>query len=636
MRVLLVDPDGTLLPEIAPDLGTRRELEVHCQTSPEAALEHARSLGGVDVLLTEAFLPGMDGFALQSALQELRPSLLTIYLSVYDLSGYSDSLSGALVLNRPVPQGHLLAALEPALDQAPKIPSPLREGDTLGTFRLLREIGNRGWITQFAAVQIGLNRAAQVNILDPKEALDPGVRNGFLAHAGAKARLVHPAILAIYEAGEADGWTFYASERIEAPHLQLLQERGSKLSPSQLYRVARTVAHVYQHLDTHNIPWRSIGPADIFLTSEGALRITNPATNRASKPNSLAIDMALLGSALLDLLPENTPKSFVHALERTQPGHPSPRPSGEAFLKETAVLEGFLGPDSHFRSKNRAPLSRSHLALLHSLVFLGVLSLLLVLGRWSLERFEAEEVALPPPILIPPGTYLIGKGHPVSLPSFWIDRTEISVEQYARFLNWLAHHPQSPAEFNHPSQPPHHAHTPDHWDAARIASLARRQSPKNAPELQRPVTGVSWWNAFAFAKWAGRELPSPEEWEAAARGPKGLLFPWGDQADPSLATVQPQASKHFPLLLKPSATLPVPNSPGSAMSQPDLSPMGVLGMAGNVSEWTNASNNLNRFTVKGGHFAAPLDPLDSFFVLDPSQRKPFVGFRTVSHKSLKP
>ena len=60
-------------------------------------------------------------------------------------------------------------------------------------------------------------------------------------------------------------------------------------------------------------------------------------------------------------------------------------------------------------------------------------------------------------------------------------------------------------------------------------------SPRGRPPITRtaaydnhPAVAVSWWNAYAFARYEGKRLPTSLEWEAAARGFDGRLFPWGD------------------------------------------------------------------------------------------------------------
>ena len=104
-----------------------------------------------------------------------------------------------------------------------------------------------------------------------------------------------------------------------------------------------------------------------------------------------------------------------------------------------------------------------------------------------------------------------------------------------------------------------HITQPRFWDDPRY----------NAPE--QPVVGVSWPEASAYAKWAGKRLPTEYEWELAARGTDGRRWPWGSDWDKTKANAYDGSAG------KP---LPVGSFPTGA------SPFGVLDMAGNVWEWT--------------------------------------------------
>ncbi len=86
--------------------------------------------------------------------------------------------------------------------------------------------------------------------------------------------------------------------------------------------------------------------------------------------------------------------------------------------------------------------------------------------------------------------------------AFYMDKLEVTVARYARFLKETAS-----------------VRAPEDWEEIDLEGAA-----------QFPVTGVDWYNAQAYCRWAGRRLPTEAEWEKAARGTDGRLFPWGNES----------------------------------------------------------------------------------------------------------
>ncbi len=144
------------------------------------------------------------------------------------------------------------------------------------------------------------------------------------------------------------------------------------------------------------------------------------------------------------------------------------------------------------------------------------------------------------------GAYTVGRDAPsqsyvppqqVNLAEFWLDQYEVTNAQFAEYL----------AQTN--QQPP--------------ASWPEGQMP--ADQADHPVKGLTWNIAAAYCQWAQKRLPTEAEWEVAARGPEGRLFPWGDDQN---AVKLPQ-----------SGTYPAGSKPTNQ------SAFGVFDMAGNVWEW---------------------------------------------------
>jgi len=95
----------------------------------------------------------------------------------------------------------------------------------------------------------------------------------------------------------------------------------------------------------------------------------------------------------------------------------------------------------------------------------------------------------------------------------------VTVGRYRRFLDALL--PDGTSRWEHPDQPANVTHLP--W-TDRLRKADYYTNPQYA---DYPATCVSWWSAYAFAAFEGKRLPTALEWEAAARGTDGWLFPWG-------------------------------------------------------------------------------------------------------------
>ncbi|MCZ6917155.1 MAG: bifunctional serine/threonine-protein kinase/formylglycine-generating enzyme family protein, partial [Gemmatimonadetes bacterium] len=150
----------------------------------------------------------------------------------------------------------------------------------------------------------------------------------------------------------------------------------------------------------------------------------------------------------------------------------------------------------------------------------------------------------------------------VTLDAFWIDRTEVTNAQYQVFLTATGH--------------PQPAFWGDTW-RPRWANL--------------PVVGVEWFDAQAYAAWAGKRLPTDLEWERAARGTDRRPYPWGAEENPELANVNrvehgtpkedPEVARAtYEAFVLPADRLPEGNR--------DISPSGLLHVLGNVAEWTES------------------------------------------------
>lgn len=192
--------------------------------------------------------------------------------------------------------------------------------------------------------------------------------------------------------------------------------------------------------------------------------------------------------------------------------------------------------------------------------------------------------------------------HTVYLPEYWIAAVPVTNAQYKMFVDATGHL------------------APTHWTKGQIPDK----------KADHPVVNVSWNDAQAFCNWAGVKLPTEAQWEKAARGTDGRLWPWGNK----------EPTKDY-CNFNGNDTTPVGAYPKGA------SPYGCLDMAGNVWEWTSSQSKSYPYdeedgredvessavrVLRGGAFAYDVDDVRcanrlSHFL---DYRRRYYGFRVVS------
>ncbi|OGS23291.1 MAG: hypothetical protein A2252_09410 [Elusimicrobia bacterium RIFOXYA2_FULL_39_19] len=215
-------------------------------------------------------------------------------------------------------------------------------------------------------------------------------------------------------------------------------------------------------------------------------------------------------------------------------------------------------------------------------------------------------------VYVPAGVALIGTDegfvcekprHVLFIKGFYIDKNEVTNSQYKIFIDATKRS------------------IPAHWINGTYPQ---------GYELY-PVTNVTYYDAFAYAKWAGKRLPKEEEWEKAAKGKKNYIYPWGEQWEDECANVR-SLFQFFDGLM-PVGSYPLGKSV-----------CGAFDMAGNAREWTaswfipykesfNWNENMKEYykVIRGGSYKTTKGMSQVFRrdMLEPDGYSEDLGFRCV-------
>jgi formylglycine-generating enzyme required for sulfatase activity len=248
--------------------------------------------------------------------------------------------------------------------------------------------------------------------------------------------------------------------------------------------------------------------------------------------------------------------------------------------------------------------------------------------RAAAEAAAASPAVTPPPagmVWIPGGQFLMGSdrhypeegpAHPVRVDGFWMDMTPVTNEQFGRFVEATGHvtfaeiapDPKDyPGALPHMLRagsvmftPPRHAVDLSNWAQwwkFKFGANWRHPQGPNRALREHPVVHVAYQDAEAYARWAGKTLPTEAEWEYAARGGlEGAEFAWGDEFTPNgryMANTWQGAFPHENSKADGYArTAPVTAFPPNGY--------GLYDMIGNTWEWTTDWYSAHHELPQGG------------------------------------
>jgi len=210
---------------------------------------------------------------------------------------------------------------------------------------------------------------------------------------------------------------------------------------------------------------------------------------------------------------------------------------------------------------------------------------------WSIKNAPVDGMKM---VYVPAGEFLMGSPdgvgsadehpqHSVHLDAYWIDQTEVTISMFSEFVNNTGYKTQA-ENVGYSNYYKNDASVRvDGADWTHPVGLSTNIINLN----NYPVVNVSWNDAVAYCKWAGRRLPTEAEWEKAARGTDGRTYPWGNQLSCTRGNLDDET------IIDASTVLGQPNCDGFDRTSPvgafpeGKSPYDAMDMSGNVWEWVN-------------------------------------------------
>lgn len=515
-----------------------------------------------------------------------------------------------------------------------------------GRYQINQLLGRGGMSSVYQALDPNLQRTVAIKLIHPHLSEHPEFVKRFEQEAAAVAQLRHPNIIQVHDFNHQGDVYYMVLEYVRGltldAQLETLKQFNQRLTLDETVQIMTKLCDAVAYAHQRNMIHRDLKPSNVIITPEGepilmdfgiAKIVGSDHVNTATgatmgtaaymSPEQVKgdeidrrADIYSLGVILYEMLsgqppyegrsaltvmmkhinepiPDirilnmEVPDMIVGILEKALAKEPTDRFNTAAEMatalraisqrttyqtvQKTVATPTATTPNATVVTNNvesdedgeKTAVSRSRLPLIiGGLLLLGVI----IAGALLYPRFVPTVASSANMVQIPAGSYTVGSenggnqtapAQDVTLAAFWLDQYEVTNGEYATFVN--QRNATSPLSWSN-AQPP----------AGRDAY---------------PVQGVSWSMANSYCEWAGKRLPTEAEWEVAARGDSGLLYPWGDNAQ--------------------LVTLPSNDTYPAGSIGANRSVYNVYDLSGNVWEWVDAPYTAvspNEQLLRGGSF----------------------------------
>lgn len=431
----------------------------------------------------------------------------------------------------------------------------------LGDYQLGRVVAEGSRTITYEADQISVRRKVLLEQVKPEELGNEGVVESFLTDVRAKAALDYPAIASVYEAVRGEEAVYFVREKPPGRSLAEMVEAGDRLKPRQVLRMLERLGEVSVYLSEHRVRTEDLKAGDLYFEEPDVLRLDNLAVEGAVNVSTRRRDREMIASLLGKLVEEGQPGATRTGRLLGLLGGEDP-PNWPSVGHTAGKLAHDLADPSKEGSATGPALEGDNGGLsagVIGLVALIVLAALAAVGGAYLLGQRGSSAARPlgQMVEITKAKAFGADGEVLLLPAFWIDAHEVTVAEYGEFLKALEVIAEDQRHaYDHAEQPEEKVdHVPDEWASLMKAIEDGEPWQGLKVNLNCPVVNVDWWDAFAYANWRGGRLPTQAEWFASAEGATPEGSGWG----------------------------------AVDLSEVDRTPGGVMGLAGNVTEWIGES-----------------------------------------------